>query len=79
MGATGSVLEAETAGATFTKERCVELVGESFSEELWQQHSEDGVITREKLLELGHRESSSSSGEDTTAVASAGEKIGRYM
>jgi hypothetical protein len=37
---------------TVNKEQCKEIVGQAFSEELWEKHSKDGVITRDDLTQL---------------------------
>jgi hypothetical protein len=55
MGAAASVLE-ETIG----KERCQELAGDAFSEELWAEHSVGGAISRDQLLALGNNAASGS-------------------
>lgn len=48
MGAAGSVLE----GESYDKEKCIEVAGDAFTEELWNEHSVDGVISGGKLLLL---------------------------
>lgn len=63
MGAAGSVLQLQEESDSINKERCQEVTGEAFTEELWQEHSVEGVISKEKLLELSQTLSSSS---DTT-------------
>lgn len=63
MGATGSVLqqlesegggEGGGAATTINKERCQELTGNAFTDELWIEHSIDGLITKDKLIELSN-------------------------
>lgn len=35
------------------KDQCKEIVGQSFSEELWEKYSKDGHISKESLIKLG--------------------------
>mmetsp|Transcript_3023 Transcript_3023/g.4612 ORF Transcript_3023/g.4612 Transcript_3023/m.4612 type:complete len:297 (+) Transcript_3023:56-946(+) len=37
---------------TLDKDQCIAIVGDSFSEELWESHSKDGSITKEELCRL---------------------------
>ena len=36
-----------------TKDQCKEIVGQSFSEELWEKYSKDGQISKDDLIKLG--------------------------
>jgi hypothetical protein len=43
---------ASTIPDAISKNECQELVGSSFSEELWEKYSKDGFIPKEELLKL---------------------------
>lgn len=35
------------------KEECMKVVGDAFTEELWEKYAKDGTIAKEELIRLG--------------------------